>query len=648
MTTPVRILHVEDDVADARLIQEHLRRSGIDAAITLVASREDFEGTLSDRPFDLVLCDYHLRGFDGLEALELVRKRSPQVPFILVTGALGDERAVELLRKGATDFVLKDRLARLAPAIQRALFDRNARKDHEEVQARLAEAQRLSKLAAEAARLGTWRFDIPSGRLDCSDDFLTLIGVRRVDWGGTADALEAIVHPEDLASVRRFYRDADQPGSFKEIEFRMQTPDGEVRWLHARGDRVLEGDGAAAVFVGVMMDVTERKQTEEALRIAGRRKDEFLAVLAHELRNPLAPIYNGIALLRRSGVQSSEAEKIHAMLERQMTHMSRLLDDLLDVSRLTLGKIELKRAPVHLQTVVRSAVEMSQAFIEAAQHRLEVSMPSAPVTLDVDSVRLTQVLSNLLNNAAKYTEQGGHIWVAAEIQDGGVAISVRDTGVGIPEGMLDQVFDLFTQVDGRVQGGVPGLGVGLAMVRSLIELHGGEVEARSAGPGKGSEFVVRLPVSTATYASSAQPADAKFAAAPLPRRRVLVIDDNCDAADSLGLMLQGAGAEAHVVYDGVDALKAMPAYLPDVVLLDIGMPGMDGYSVASQIRQDPRYEKVTLVALTGYGQESDRLRSRAAGFDHHLTKPADLKTLEALFASLEHREQDQRAVQNLQ
>jgi len=631
---PIRILHLEDDPVDARLIGEQLRKSSLDVAITVAGSREAFEALVPRGDFDLVLSDYHVPRFNGLEALELVRGASPQIPFILVTGALGDERAVELLRAGATDFVLKDRLARLAPAIQRALADREVRKRHEGIHAKLAEANRLSKLAAEAARMGTWQLHSASGTLDCSDEFVDLVGVERANWGGTLAALEALMHPEDRERHRRIQLDAVRHRQFMELEFRIHKPDGEVRWMHLRGDCSLADVSVPPVFLGVMMDITERKKMEEALIDADRRKDEFLATLAHELRNPLAPIYNGLALLRRSALPANETERVHAMLERQMKHIIRLVDDLLDISRITLGKIVLKKEPVELAAVVRSAVDMSRSLIETARQELYVSLAATPIMLEADSVRLTQALSNLLNNASKYTEDGGQIWLSGHAENGRAVISVRDTGAGIPEGMLERVFDLFMQGERSGTRGTPGLGIGLAMARLLVEMHGGDVEARSSGPGKGSEFIVRVPVSTACEVSDGR-ADDHLPDVTLSQFRVLVVDDNRDAADSLGMLLRGAGASAQAAYEGSSALEALDAFQPNVLLLDLGMPGMDGFTVARCIRQDPRHRHLTLIALTGWGQEQDRLHSLAAGFDHHLTKPADLNALKALFASLQ-------------
>jgi PAS domain S-box-containing protein len=642
MSAAIRILHLEDDPADARLIREQLKRSSLDVALTLAGTPEAFEAALAQGDVDLVLSDYHMPRFNGLDALEMVRSRAPEIPFILVTGALGDERAVEVLRSGATDFVLKDRLARLAPAIQRALSERAVQRRHEEAQAELAAAQQLSKLAAAAARMGTWQFDVETGGLECSDEFLALIGVQRADWAGTASAFEAMVHPEDIERCRAMYADAI-PHGFVELEFRIRRPDGEVRWMHSRGDCWRRGIGAKVVFLGVMMDITARKQMEEALRDASRRKDQFLAMLAHELRNPLAPIYHGLYLLRRSTAPTPDAERIHAMLDRQMKHIIRLVDDLLDASRITLGKIELKRAPVELATVVHSAVEMSRPLIEDAHHQLDVLLPSESMIIDADPVRLTQALSNLLNNAAKYTEEGGRISVAARTGGGQVEISVRDTGTGIPKAMLDRVFDLFIQ--GQDENGQtrPGLGIGLTMVRLLVNMHGGQVEARSDGVGKGSEFLVRLPLAKLQHVPQSAPG---MQASNVDSRgyQILVVDDNRDSADSLAMLLRTSGAVAHIAYDGASALEAVAHQQPDVVVLDLSMPGMDGYSVAEQIRQRLGNERVTLIALSGWGQEQDRMRSLAAGFDHHLTKPVDLDALQVLFSSLNRNEHRRRVM----
>ncbi len=384
------------------------------------------------------------------------------------------------------------------------------------------------------------------------------------------------------------------------------------------------------------------KRSEEALRDADRRKDEFLAILAHELRNPLAPIRNSLHILRLTSPNDPTAERVAEMMERQVNHMVRLVDDLLEVSRISRGKIELRKEPVEVAAVVRSAVETSRPLIEAGGHRLALAIPPEPLTLEGDPVRLTQVVANLLNNAAKYTDAGGRIWLTVRREGGEVAISVRDTGRGIPPDMLPRVFELFMQIDRQPSRAQGGLGIGLTLVKSLVEMHGGSVEAHSEGPGRGSEFVVRLPLSGVGAPAHASPR----AASPSPvlaARRVLVVDDNRDAAESLDTLLQLLGADVQVAYSGPEALEALSTYKPSVVLLDIGMPGMDGHEVARRIRQRPESKDVTLIALTGWGQEEDRDRSQLAGFDHHLIKPADIDALQNLLVSLEDRPAGSRA-----
>jgi signal transduction histidine kinase/ActR/RegA family two-component response regulator len=362
------------------------------------------------------------------------------------------------------------------------------------------------------------------------------------------------------------------------------------------------------------------------------QKNEFLSMLAHELRNPLAPIRNAVYLLRQRQSADPQLEAIQDMVERQVQHLVRLVDDLLDVSRITRGKIRLQKEAVELSTVTARALELSRPFIEARGHELTVSLPEKPVFVEADPVRLAQVLGNLLNNAAKYTEEGGRIWLTAERDRDEAVLRVRDTGVGIPQEMLHAVFDLFTQVERSLDRSHGGLGIGLTLVRRLVELHGGLVQASSPGPNQGSEFEVRLPI--LEVMSVPEP----LAVEPLPadagsRRRILVVDDNQDAADSLALVLRLMGHEVHVCHDGAGALAATREFRPEVVLLDIGLPEMDGYEVARRLRAAPELNDMLLVAITGYGQEQDLRRSREVGFDHHLVKPVDPAMLAALFAA---------------
>ncbi|HET9328123.1 MAG TPA: ATP-binding protein [Candidatus Eisenbacteria bacterium] len=425
-----------------------------------------------------------------------------------------------------------------------------------------------------------------------------------------------------------------------DFEARLRCKDGSIKEVLVDASALWEG-GRFVHARCFMRDVSDRKRAEDALRDADRRKDEFLAILAHELRNPLAPIRNSLHILRLTRHADPTAERVTELMERQVNHMVRLVDDLLEVSRITRGKIELRTELVELAGVVRGAVDTSRGLIEAAGHALQLDLPPEPITVEGDPVRLTQVFANLLNNAAKYTNEGGVIRLVVRRDGPGVAISVRDNGTGIPAEMLPRVFDLFTQGDrsaGRAQGG---LGIGLTLVKMLVEMHGGTVEAFSEGAGLGSEFVVHLPL----VERESVRMGVNEPVAPtnmLPPRRILVVDDNQDSASSLGMLLKLLGADVHVVYSGPEALSAVSDYRPDVVLLDIGMPGMDGHEVARRMRLLPEGRDVTLIALTGWGQDRDRRNSELAGFDYHLIKPADVSALESLLTSLgtgsaEHR-----------
>ncbi|HEY4262891.1 MAG TPA: ATP-binding protein [Schlesneria sp.] len=378
--------------------------------------------------------------------------------------------------------------------------------------------------------------------------------------------------------------------------------------------------------------LAEHAQTEDMLRENDRRKDEFLATLAHELRNPLAPIRNSLHILRLTNGGDPASEQVCDMIERQVGHLVRLVDDLLEVSRITRGKVELRMEPVEIAGVIRSAVEASRPLIDACDHQLAISLPSEPLTVQGDPVRLSQIFANLLNNSSKYMHSGGQIWLSVRRVDDDVLISVRDTGVGIEPEMLQHVFKMFAQVDRSKRQAQGGLGIGLTLVQSLVEMHSGTVEAKSDGLEKGSEFVIRLPLIKATQQLQQSPPAIRDLR--MPKLQVLVVDDNQDAATTLSMLLQLLGCEVATANDGPSALQILKAYRPAVAFLDIGMPGMDGYEVARRIRLIPELQSVMLVALTGWGQQEDRRLSSESGFDHHMLKPADITTLKALFTSI--------------
>ncbi|HLZ46963.1 MAG TPA: ATP-binding protein [Gemmatimonadales bacterium] len=381
----------------------------------------------------------------------------------------------------------------------------------------------------------------------------------------------------------------------------------------------------------------ELRDRLEALRLADRQKDEFLATLSHELRNPLAPIRNALHVLRLAGNDEQTRTRVIDTLERQTGNVIRLVDDLLELSRINEGRIELRRERVQLSAILRSALESSAPVVEAAGHELIVAEPPEPVLLYADPVRLIQVIANLLNNAAKYTERGGRIVVSTRVFGSEAEITVRDTGIGIAPDMLSRIFDMFVQADSSPERVRQGLGIGLTLVKRLVDLHGGTVEARSAGLGKGSEFIVRLPALADQRAPGGDVTGRPVAGverrkSDLARFRILVVDDHRDAGESLATLLRLLGHQVRVAYDGISALEAARVFRPQVALLDIGMPGMDGIELGARLRREPELAGLLLVALTGYGRDEDRKRSGAAGFDHHLVKPVDIAALNGLLA----------------
>jgi signal transduction histidine kinase/CheY-like chemotaxis protein len=377
----------------------------------------------------------------------------------------------------------------------------------------------------------------------------------------------------------------------------------------------------------------ELQQSEEALRDADRRKDEFLALLAHELRNPLAPIRYTLAANRKSGRTPEQRKRAEEIIERQVAHMSRLLDDLLDVSRITRNSLELKKNPTELTLVVGSAIETARPILDTKHHTLSVDLPKQAVRLEADAVRLAQVFSNLLINAAKYTDRGGHIQLRAAREGNAIVVAVRDNGIGISADMMPRLFAMFSQAQAALGRSEGGLGIGLSLVRGLVTLHGGSVEAHSDGPGCGSEFIVRLPAGTPVEepADIEVEADAPVAGAGM---KILVVDDNRDAADACAALLELSGHHVQTAYTGRRGLELAETFRPHALLLDIGLPDLDGYQLAAKVRAAPWGRGIILIAVTGWGQEEDRRRAFEAGFDHHLTKPIAAETVESLLQSL--------------
>ena len=467
----------------------------------------------------------------------------------------------------------------------------------------------------------------PSGCEFVNRETLRFLGCGIEDvqgWGW-----RSFIHPDDAPAYMAEYTRCRAALRPFEAQARFRRADGEYRWFRSSGVPRRQAEGTPLRYAGCSVDITEIKRSEDALREADRRKDEFLATLAHELRNPLAPIRSSLQLLRESSDAPSE---LCAMLERQVDQMVRLVDDLLEISRMTQGRIDLRRERVDLASVLRAALETTRPAIEAGDHRLEMSLPSELLAVDADPLRLAQVFVNLLDNAAKYTPDGGRIRVRVERRGDEVEVSVCDDGVGIPTAELPRVFEAFTRAPHALPRATGGLGIGLALVARLVELHGGRVEARSDGPGRGSEFVVRLPLRAGAAAPRIEAIRPAASVVAGLAQRILVVDDNRDAAESLAMLLRKRGVEALVAHDGASALETARARIPTAVLLDLGMPGIDGYEVARLLRAEPFAQAALLVAVTGWGQPDVQSRCEAAGFDHHLVKPVRIETLEALLA----------------
>ncbi|MDY3553442.1 response regulator [Gemmata sp. JC717] len=809
------ILHLEDSDLDADLIAQRLARTNPEFELVRAVGRADFLARLeADRAFDLILSDHQLPDLDGLEALALARVRRPDVPFVFVSGALGEERAVETLKLGATDYVLKNRPERLGPAIERAIEEARARAEGRRAERAVREANERLALALSAGRSGVFDWLIPEGRVVWSPELEDLYGVPRGSFEGTYASWEARVEPDDAARVgAQVRRCVAERAEDVEYEFRAVRPDGSRRWLAGKAKLLFAPGGEAVRMVGINADIHDRKQLEEQLRageeslrhqnvrlslladaaeallaadsdpvqmmadlfaalapalalshyfnyapaadgsglelvacggvpsgtadairrldsgqalcglvastrkaviasdiqssedpraqlvkgfgvrayachplIAGdrllgtlsfgtntrdrfsdgdvdvlrtvchyaamakerarlaaqateraerlkeqdRRKDEFLALLAHELRNPLAPLRNGLQVLRLTEGRGDAAKRAREMMERQLTHTVRLIDDLLDVSRISRNKLDLRRSRVSLAEVLESAAETARPLIEEAGHEFAIELPPAPVFLDADLTRLAQVFSNLLTNSAKYTPPGGRIGLRAEVRDGALVVTVRDNGLGIPPDYLPRIFDMFSQADRVVERASGGLGIGLALVKGLVEMHGGNVTAASDGPDQGSAFTVSLPLPGAPT-GDAQPLGVPAPAKARPRR-VLVVDDNRDAAESLAMLLELLGNEVHVGHDGLEAIELAEQLRPDVILMDVGMPRLNGLEATAQIRTRPWAAPVVIIALTGWGQESDRERTRQAGCNAHLVKPVQLTDLERVLS----------------
>jgi PAS domain S-box-containing protein len=760
---PLRILAVEDCEDDVLLVVRQLQREGYAPAVARVSNASAMKEALERSHFDVVLSDFVMPELSALEALRILQASGKDIPFIVVSGSIGEDVAVQAMRAGAHDYFSKDRVDRLAAAIEREMrqarlraerqaaleerrisderlrlvvetmsapvvlcsrdlrylwvskayadwlgrtaeeivgrpivevigrealaaihprIDRVLAGEHVEYEERvtlpglgarwihalytptlglggapegwvgvlldvderkrseeaLRESEARFRSMANSVPAHVWMDDAQGRRLFVNSRFAEFAGLPAgqllAEWPG-------LLHPDDASGYLSTYRDELARQVEHRALVRLRRHDGVYRWFEVVGLPRLEGDRFEG-YTGCSFDVTGRKAAEEAAREADRRKDEFLALLGHELRNPLAPIVTALELLKhRGGVEPP----VQNVIERQVHHLSRLVDDLLDLSRITRGKVTLEKRPLEIGAAVASAVETASPLLEQRKHRLEIDVPPEGLLVDGDLGRLSQVFANLLNNAARYTPPGGNLAIRARREGPRqVVVEVRDNGRGIPPEMLPHIFEMFVQAAQEGTRRQGGLGIGLSIVKSLVELHGGRVDAASEGIGRGSSFTVSLP----PLARAAEPQEAPGPLPPLEKPggrslRVLIVDDNVDAADLIGEYLSDMGYEVECSEDGPSALAALTRFQPDVALLDIGLPVMDGYELAERIRNQLGPRSPLFIAFTGYGQDIDRERSRMAGFHAHLVKPVSPEHLIRELASIAPHDPPERA-----
>ena len=615
-----------DDNADLREYARRLLSEQYQVHV-VADGQAAFEAARELRP-DLIISDVMMPRLDGFGLIREVRA-DPQLratPIILLSARAGEESRIEGLDRGADDYLVKPFSAREL-LVRAGTLIRSA-----ELRRRAEEARAQFETLLNAAPLGVMLVDENFRIAAVNPIALPLIGESDLIGRDFDSLLRTVWSSADAEEITRRFRHTLQTGEPHVVpEFVARRKDRQVmEYYEWQVSRIPLPDGRSGV-VCYFRDISRTILAREALREADSRKDEFLATLSHELRNPLAPLRSSLEVIKRVASAPPNAAAALEIMDRQMSHLVRLVDDLLEVSRITRGQVELRREQVRLDAAIHGAIETSEPVIRAGNHRLIVSFPDEPLLLDADPVRLAQIFGNLLNNAAKYSEKGGRIEITARRDGEEALVTIRDSGDGIAPEQVPKLFEIFTRGERSARRNQSGLGIGLALVRRLTEMHGGRVEASSEGIGKGSTFSVRLPLNV------------RQAAAPKARGRehssieelsVLVVDDNKDAAESLAMLLRTAGAEVRVAHDGPTALEEFERCESHVVLLDIGMPDMDGCEVARRLREISRPDRVALVALTGWGQDEDRRRVREAGFDHHLVKPVDLASLQALLTSL--------------
>jgi len=664
---------IVDDLSEKLLVFKTILEE-LDQNLIMVRSGSEALREILQREFAVILLDVNMPDIDGLETGRLIRqyKKSAHTPIIFITAYADEMQTAQGYSLGAVDYILSPVVPDVLRSKVRVFVDlyqmqqrtramageQVARARAEAARAAAEETTRRSNFLARASHELGSSLDLEQGMRRLLDlvvpemaDGAALVVDAETDRPlllHKKDSIEAVSDygalPEPLrAALQRVVREG-LPHEGDVVCYPLRTGERTLGALALTSDRSspdlvtfqeLAGRAAIALdnarlYQSLEREIVRSRAAEEQLQDASQRKDEFLAMLSHELRNPLAPIRNAVEVIRRLAPPDPKLTMARDVVDRQVTLLARLVEELLDVSRISQGKIALKKEPVELSRIISHSVETARPLIDARAQTLSVSVPPAPVWLSADFARLSQVLANLLNNAAKYTGEGGRIELTAGAGEGEATISVRDNGTGIETTLLPKVFDLFVQGDRALDRGQGGLGIGLTLVKRLVELHDGTVAVASEGPNRGSTFTVRLPCISAVEPQRPAPAVIPFkASSEVYGRRVLVVDDNVDAAESTAAFLRLEGHEVKAVHDGLQALASLKVFDPHVVVLDIGLPGLDGYAVARQLRERGDTSHVLLIALTGYGQKEDRVRAAAAGFDYHYVKPADPREIQA-------------------
>ena len=672
---------IVDDLQEKLLVFKTILEE-LDQNLVMVRSGAEALREVLHREFAVILLDVNMPDIDGLETARLIRqyKKSAHTPIIFITAYADEMQTAQGYSLGAVDYILSPVIPEVLRSKVRVFVDlyrmqqrtkalageQVARARAEAARAAAEETTRRSNFLARASHELSASLDLEQGMRRLLDLVVPQIGERgalvvdaeadaplifmRCETGGRLETRKVAQYAElpDLlrAALQRVVREGlpleadpvcyplrvgDRTLGALALAVGVNTPGlmpGDLVTLQELVGRAAIALDNARLYSSLQREIVRSRQAEEDLQDANRRKDEFLAMLSHELRNPLAPIRNAVEMMRRLAPPDPKLTMAREVVDRQVTLLARLVEELLDVSRISQGKIVLKREPVDLARIIAHSVETARPLIDARNQTLTVSVPAAPVWLSADFARLSQVVSNLLNNASKYTGEGGRIELGALADEGEARITVRDNGSGIEPQLLDKVFDLFVQGERALDRGQGGLGIGLTLVKRLVELHQGQVRAASDGPGRGSTFTVTLPCISAVEPQKQIPQVAPPKGSEVYGRRILVVDDNVDAAESTAAFLRLEGHEVKAVHDGLQALASLKVFDPHVVVLDIGLPGLDGYAVARQLRSRGDTSHVLLIALTGYGQKEDRSRAGEAGFDYHFVKPADPREIQ--------------------